>query len=49
MSKMQSILYGPENYSMPLLDRAMKAGLAPQAARKTAAKKAAAKKRTGSK
>lgn len=47
MSKMQGILYGPENYSMPLLDRAMKAGLAPQAARKIAAKKAAAKKSTG--
>jgi hypothetical protein len=49
MSKMQGILYGPENYSMPLLGRAMKAGLAPQAARKPAAKKAAAKKSTGSK
>jgi hypothetical protein len=47
MSRIQGILYGPENYSMPLLNRAMKAGVAPQAARKTAAKKAAAKKTTG--
>lgn len=44
MPRIQCILYGPENYSMPLLDRAMKAGLAPRAARK-----AAAKKGTGSK
>jgi hypothetical protein len=49
MPKIQGILYGPENYSMPLLDRAMKAGLAPRAARKAAAKKAAARKGTGSK
>ncbi|MBK5092496.1 MAG: acetoacetate decarboxylase family protein [Actinobacteria bacterium] len=54
MPKIQAILYGPENYSMPLLDRAMKAGLAPQAARKAVAKKpparkAAARKRTGAK
>ena len=47
MSRIQGILYGPENYSMPLLNRAIKAGVAPQAARKTAAKKAAAKKTTG--
>ena len=49
MPRIQCILYGPENYSMPLLSRAMKAGVAPQAARKTAAKKAAAKKTTGAK
>ena len=44
MPKIQAILYGPENYSMPLLDRAMKAGLAPRPARKAAAKKPAVKK-----
>jgi len=47
MPRIQGILYGPENFSMPLLNYAMKAGLVPRAAKKAAARKTAAKKKTG--